>query len=146
MTRSKRIQSIARLAQADEREAAARLAKTAGEVTEYEKKLEELKTSRQEYARQWQIQDTSMGAAQMKGLWVFIKRLDEVIANLETQIERKRHASERDRDDWLVTRNKVRALDNIVQQHRRLEARVELRKEQREVDDRAPGCSPSHEP
>jgi flagellar FliJ protein len=146
MTRSKRIESIVGLAQADEREAAARLSQSHREVSEVEKKLQELRLCRQAYARQWQAQgSTSMDAAQMQGLWVFIRRLDEAISHLEAQIQMKHKASERDKLRWLETRNKVRTLDDIASRHRRLEARALMLREQREMDDRGPGGREIHD-
>ena len=147
MTRSKRIQSIVGLAQADERAAAAQLTKSHRAAREIEKKLQELKTCRQEYARQWQAQDgASLGASQMQSLWVFIRRLDEAIAHLETQLEIKLKIGELDQRRWLETRNRVRTLDDIADRHRKLEARAQMTREQREVDDRLPCGSQGHDP
>jgi flagellar export protein FliJ len=134
------MESIAGLAQAEEREAAARLSRSHRELGEVEKKIQELKSCRQEYARHWQAQGgASMDAIQMQSLWVFIRRLDEAIAQLEAQVMTKHEGHEREKHRWLNTRNKARALDDIASRHRMQEERARILREQREVDDRSPG-------
>jgi flagellar export protein FliJ len=140
MTRSKRIQSIAGLVQAEEREAAMQLAKSHQELGEIEKKIQELKLCRQEYARHWQAQGSAaMDAIEMQSLWIFIRRLDEAIAQLEAQVMMKHEGHEREKLRWHNTRNKARALDDIASRHRIQEERARILREQREMDDRSPG-------
>ena len=143
MTRSKRMQTIVRLAAHAEQDAARLLLASRRELDEFEQKLEHLKTCRGEYMDQLlQTSGESMQAQRMHELRGFIKRLDEVIGQLEGQRSQKQNVTDQRETAWMQNKNRARVLGDITDRYRNDEIkRAELRL-QFEIDDRPRNPNP----
>lgn len=136
MTRSKRLTPIANLANQDEREAAQQLAASNQELADAESKLAELKACRSEYEAQFEGNaGLVIGAARLREYRAFIQQLDQAIAALAQQINRKQQRQENDRSAWVQQRHRATALNDLVAKHKKNELRGEDRRSQNEIDD-----------
>lgn len=136
MTRSKRLKPIARIADHRQQDAARVFRESREELERYQLRLAELRGYRDEYlSRFHRTGNGGMGASQMKDYLVFLGKLDEAIRQLETLIAGSRQHCETRRDEWLASRSRFKALDEVISRHRSTERRQALRREQRESDE-----------
>ncbi len=138
MSRSKRLGPVADVAARREQHAARSLKESREVLARYEAQLQGLQAYRQEYVAGFhQAGADGMGVGRRKDYLVFLHKLDEAIGQLQTMISSSSVRCEKDKAQWLATRAKFKALDKIISRYRREEARNEVRREQRETDDRA---------
>ena len=136
MARSKRLNSILRFAETDERHAAQSLAESGRAVQECQGKLEDMRRYRHEYAQRLQTGD-AMDAGEIQGVHRFLQQLDVAIGQLEAHSATLHHAKGTKLQQWLAMRNKAKAVKDIANKWRREEVRRADNKEQFELDDRA---------
>ncbi len=136
--RSKRLRPVAEVAQRREQDAARVLKESRDTLRQYETQLENLKAYRQEYVLGFQQASVSgMGAGRMKDYLVFLSKLDDAINQLEAVMATTREDYERDRTQWVAKRARLKALDEVIARFRMEERRDEIRREQRDTDERA---------
>ncbi len=136
--RSKRLRPVAEVAQRREQDAARVLKESRDTLRQYETQLENLKAYRQEYVLGFQEASVSgMGAGRMKDYLVFLSKLDDAINQLEAVMATTREDCERDRTQWVAKRARLKALDEVIARFRMEERRDEIRREQRDADERA---------
>ena len=138
MSRSKRLGPVADVAARREQHAARSLKESRDILAQSEAQLQGLQAYRQEYVAGFhQASTDGMGAGRMKDYLAFLAKLDEAIDQLRTMIASSNVRCEEDRSQWLATRAKFKALDKIISRYRQEEERNEIRREQRETDDRS---------
>jgi flagellar export protein FliJ len=136
MTRSDRMKSIARLAKANEQDAASLLARSNRELSMHEQKLLELRRFRSEYGNLLAAPDGgTLSVASMRQIKSFLQQLDHAIAQLELQHTLKQQANDRDKEKWIGTRHRVDALDAVVDKYKALERKAADLKLELELDD-----------
>ena len=129
---------MADVASRREQHAARSLKESRDILARYEAQLQGLQDYRQEYVAGFERAGTDgMGAGRMKDYLVFLGKLDEAIQQLQTVISSSNERCEQDKTQWLATRAKFKALDEVIARYRREEDRNEVRREQRETDERA---------
>lgn len=137
MTRSKRIQSVARITDHRERQAAQAFGESRQQLDHQEQRLIELLGYRDEYNTQFQTASgMTMDARRIHEYRLFLDRLNRAIEQQRQVVEQVQLECERQRQGWLATRTRKRALGNAVarfQDHERHEAE---RREQIEHDER----------
>ncbi len=137
MNRSRRLQPIARIAERRQQDAARVLKESRDELDQNEARLEDLQAYREEYRnRLHRTGNGGIGASRMKGYLAFLGKLDEAIHQLETLIAAGRQQCEAKRDEWIASRARFKALDEVISRYRRAERRTQLRREQRNTDER----------
>jgi len=137
VSRSKRMETIVRLAGRAEEDAARALSQSLSGLVECQTKLDELRGYRQEYQQQFQAEGLTLGAAEMQYYRRFTQRLDGIIAQLEQQLAQHHQASDLYRKNWAVQHNKTHALGDIRDRYQREESRRHERRTQVEIDERA---------
>ena len=138
MTRSKRLGPVADVAARREQHAARTLKESREILAGFEAQLRGLQDYRQEYMAGFrQAGSAGMNAARMKDYLVFLDKLDEAITQLGAAISSSHERCEQDKDLWLASRAKLKALEKIITGYRNEEQRNEVRREQRESDERA---------
>ncbi len=138
MSRSKRLGPVADVAARREQHAARSLKESRDILARYESQLQDLQAYRQEYVDGFHQAGTDgMGVGRMKDYLVFLGKLDEAIRQLQTMVSSSSDRCERDKSQWLATRAKFKALDKVISRYRREEERNEVRREQRETDERS---------
>jgi len=136
MSRSKRLQPLAQIADQKQQDAARLLKQSREELGRYEARLVELRSYRQEYVSRFQqAGNGGMGAGQMKDYLVFLGKLDEAVRQLDALILDTRLQCDSKKTDWMASRARFRALDEVITRHLKEERRDELRREQRQADE-----------
>jgi flagellar FliJ protein len=138
VTRSSRLEPFARLAEQRQQGAARSLQESHAELSRYRGRLDDLIAYRAEYLGRLDKVCLSGGSAEhIKRFMSFLARLDEAIGELQAVIRLSEQRCERCRDEWLATRARFRALDEVITRFRGEEERHRLRREQRDADERA---------
>ena len=136
--RSKRLRPVAEVAQRREQAAARALKHSRDTLRRYETQLENLKAYRQEYVTGFHEASVSgMGAGRMKDYLVFLSKLDSAIDQLQAVMATSEQDYQRDKTQWVAIRAKLKAIDEVIARFRTEEGRDELRREQRDTDERA---------
>lgn len=136
--KSKRMQSILKLAQHEEQAAIEALGESSRNVEANINQLEELKRYRTEYREQLLAQgESGFSAAKMQQFQKFLYKLDEVIEQQKGQIVVSEQVREQRREMWLERRTRTNALDKVTQRYQASEAQEEQRRDQKESDELA---------
>ena len=142
MSRSKRLRPVADVAARREQQAARMLQESRKTLARHEAQLRNLQDYRQEYVSGFEQAGTDgINAGRMKDYLVFLDKLDEAIRQLQGVIASSRTRCEQDKGLWLACRAKLKAVDKVIARYRSEEDRDEVRREQRESDERAQGAS-----
>ena len=137
MDRSKRLERLVDLSNTAERIAAQALARTNGDLKQYQVQLNELKTYRAEYQRALIGGDgVLINAYDAQTLRVFLQRIDGAIAQIENMMTAAERRSEVERQTWMERRLRADALEGVADRVRHHEQDVAEQKLQREIDDR----------
>ena len=138
MDRAERLEPVARVAEARERDAARELGAYRKVLDALEARLAELKSYRDEYVQRMQTCGASrIDAVKLSEYRGFITRLNDAIHYQEAKVRDARTEFERRRRRWSATRTRVAALDKVVSRHEAQALREEERREQKELDERA---------
>ena len=136
--KSKRMQTILKLAQHEEKAAIEALGESSRNVEANIRQLEELKRYRAEYREQLLQQgESGFSAAKMQQFQQFLYKLDEVIVQQKEQIVVSEQVREQRREAWLDRRTRTNALDKVTQRYQVSEAQEEQRRDQKESDEMA---------
>jgi flagellar protein FliJ len=145
MTKSKRMQPVARVADQRERQAAVEMAEFRRFLDAQQAKLDELNTYRNDYARHFeQAGRGGMDAARMADYRRILARLNDAIAYQEKRLISLHSDYEQVRRRWTDTRTRAAALDKVMERYRSDERRAEDRREQGELDERSQHVGSGH--
>lgn len=138
MTKSKRLEPVARVAEGRERRAAIELAKFQERLAEQEARYQELLAYRDDYARRFEKAGRDgFDAARMANYRRILIQLGEAIAFQEQRLTTLRRDGELLRRRWTDTHTRTAALDKAIERFRGDERRDADRREQGESDERA---------
>lgn len=137
MDRSKRLERLADLSSTAERIAAQALAKTNGDLIQYQSQLAELKSYRVEYQRSLVGgEGVLINAHEAQKLHAFLQRIDAAIAQVEQMMALALRRGDREREAWMEKRLRTDVLAGIADRARHHEAEAAEQRLQREIDDR----------
>jgi flagellar FliJ protein len=150
MTKSKRMQPVARVAEQRERKAAVEMAEFRRFLDAQQNKLDELNAYRSDYARHFETAGRGgMDAARMADFRRILARLNDAIVYQEQRLISLHNEYEQVRRRWTDTRTRAAALDKVMERYREEEQREGDRREQGESDERTqfvgPGATGSRE-
>lgn len=138
MTKSRRMQPVAQVAEQRERQAAVEMAEFRRFLDAQQAKLDELNAYRADYARHFeQAGRGGMDAARMGDYRRILARLNDAIAYQEKRLASLHLDYEQVRRRWTDTRTRAAALDKVMERYREEERREEDRREQGELDERS---------
>jgi flagellar FliJ protein len=136
--RSTRLEPFARLAAQREEGAARSLRESHAELGRYRQRLEELLGYQGEYGKRFEnVGKSGCSAQDLKHFFRFLDQLDQGIRELRSLIALAEQRCEQRRGDWLATRARFRALDEVISRYRTQEADRQSRREQRDADELA---------
>ena len=139
MTKSQRLQPIAKLAERREQEAARCLAECYARLRERQEKLDELLGYREEYRLRYErMASAGMHAGKVQRYLAFMRQLDAAIEHQQGMVNRASRDCEAQRREWTGLHSKTLSLDKAIERMRQDEAHQESRREQRESEDRPP--------
>ncbi|MCK7583248.1 MAG: flagellar export protein FliJ [Chromatiales bacterium] len=137
MTKSKRLEPVARVAESRERRAAVELAKFRQRLEEQEARHRELLAFRDDYAHRFeQAGRDGFDAGCMANYRRILIQLGEAIAFQEQRLTALRRDCEQLRRRWTDTRTRTASLDKAIERFRGEERRDADRREQGESDER----------
>ncbi len=136
--KSKRMQSILKLAQHDEQTAIEALGESSRNVESNISQMAALKRYRAEY-REQRLQQGKNGfsAAKLQQFQQFLYKLDEIITQQQAQVVTSEQIKAQRLETWLGRRTRTHALDKVTQRYQASEMQKELRQEQKDSDEMA---------
>ncbi len=138
MKKSQRLTPVMRFSAHKEQDAARSLSECRQQLQLQEQRLQELQHYRAEYVRRLQEAGVGgMGVAEMRNFQAFMDKLDQAVAQQQAFIGRLQNDFEQRKRQWLAARNRIKALDIVVDRYRSEEQRDEDRSTQKDQDDRA---------
>jgi flagellar FliJ protein len=136
MTRSKRLNSVVKLMNHRQQEAARRLGLCAQQLEQQRQRLQELETYREEYLHSFQdYMQVGMSMSRVSDYHHFIAHLDQAITQQQQSVYNAGKEYESCRQEWLNQRCSVKAMDKVVSRHQADEQRLEGKREQHENDE-----------
>lgn len=139
MTKSDRLQPVAKIALQREQRAARLLADAQRLMMERRTRLDELCRYRQEYQTQFSSADGDpRNAYRIADFRAFLQRLDQLIKEQERMFHHYQTDYENKKKAWLTLHGKTKALDKAIEKFRQEEQHLVGKREQREADDRVP--------
>ena len=136
MARSKRLNSVAKLMNHRQQEAAKRLGLCARQLEQQRQRLQELEFYRNEYLQSFQkyIQ-AGMSMSSINDYHQFIGHLDQAISQQQQNVYEADKIYESCRQEWLGRRCSVKAVDKVVSRYQAQEQQLEGKREQHENDE-----------
>jgi len=135
MMRSKRFEPIREIAASSARALSGAVSEAARKVAEIERKIEQLQSYREEYARK--PAESNMDAVRYQNYRVFIDRLGEALRVQTKSLEAARDEYEKRRAVWSEKRVEAESLSRVVDRFAQEERRAAERREQGEGDEAA---------
>lgn len=136
MTRSQRMDSVVRVAENDEQQAARVFADGRRHLEQQQTRLAELISYRDEYAGRFQsFSAQGMGAVKLNEYRMFLQRLNQAIEQQRAAVERAQRDCEDKRQSWLSVHSRKRALGKVAERFRYEEHCEAERREQKELDE-----------
>ncbi len=133
--RSKRMQPIARHAEQVQQQAVQVYVTAQQAVVDAQLQLEQLLEYRIEYSSR--RTSNGMNIQQLRDYQHFLSKLNLSIEQAHQQIEFKKSSCEKQRQAWLKTRARSKALDSVIEKYKQQERIIAARIEQKEQDEYA---------
>ena len=138
MTRSKRMQTINKVAQKKEQDAARILGQSRQNLQLQNQRLSELMQYREDYTRKFSASgNDGMDTRKLNEYRSFLHRLNQAILQQREIITRADRECQLRERAWLGTRTRTQALDKVVERYQHEEQREVDRKEQKVQDEHA---------
>ncbi|MFZ2208433.1 MAG: flagellar export protein FliJ [Porticoccaceae bacterium] len=138
MTRSKRLDSVLRMAEDRERDAAGALAQGRNRLAAQEQRLEMLLGYRAEYEARLRVRGAGgMGIGQLQEYRAFLDHLTRAIEHQRKTLAEAQQRVDMDRQHWLDETRRAQSLSKVQERLRDDEQRSAAAQEQRETDERA---------
>ena len=137
MMRSKRFEPIREIAATSAQDLSLAMADAGRRVAELERQLEQVKTYRDEYARDSAQTGTAIDAVRLQNFRSFLDRLGEALRQKQQALDAARLEYEKRRALWSEKRVEAESLGRAVDRFRKEEQHLADRREQREGDDAA---------
>ena len=140
-----KIERVVALASAEERRYGEATGASRRRLEEQQQRLGELNAYRANYAAtSSQVRDVH--AAHWKDYQGFLARLDTAVQSQQQIVLDCEKNLETHRRRWMIKRQRLASLEQVLERCRSEEARFRDRQEQRQVDDRAPVATPYQAP
>jgi flagellar FliJ protein len=136
MMKSKRFEPIHEIASTSAKDLSRAMGEAGRKVAELERQLEQLKSYRDEYARNSQASG-AMDAVKLQNYRSFLDRLGEALRQHMQSLDSARKEYEKRRAQWSDKRVEAESLSRAVDRFRKEEQHAADRREQRDGDDAA---------
>ncbi len=143
MTKSQRLRPVVKVTEKKERSAAIAVAESKRVLDEQASKLEHLKTYLDEYRETFRVLGgTGLTVQKMQEYRIFLSNLEAAVTQQHGIAKRHQEIYDCSIKLWLASRGKVKALDTIIARHEKKERQDDMRRDQKELDDRP--AQPGH--
>jgi len=140
--RSQGLGSVKHYSEHREQMASRDLQQALGNLRQQEARLQELVDYRNEYAQRLNTEgQTGISGQAIKSFHNFLLSIDKAIAGQKQYVKQAGVEYEQRKQLWLAARNRVKAVDKVVDRYTDEENRAEEKLAQKEQDDRAAGKS-----
>jgi flagellar protein FliJ len=137
MMKSKRFEPIQEIASTAAKDLSRAMGEAGRHVADLERKLQQLQTYRDEYAKNSSQPGSSMDAVKLQNYRSFLDRLGDAMRQQQKLLEHARAEYEKKRADWSEKRVEAESLGRVVERFRKEEQRAVDQREQREGDEAA---------
>jgi len=137
MMKSKRFEPIQEIASTAAKDLSRAMGEAGRHVADLERKLQQLQTYRDEYAKNSSQSGSSMDAVKLQNYRSFLDRLGDAMRQQQKLLEHARAEYEKKRADWSEKRVEAESLGRVVERFRKEEQRAVDQREQREGDEAA---------
>ncbi len=100
------------------------------------KRLNDLESYRMEYGRNLLGAGKGLSVAKLQDYQAFLNNLNDAVEQQKTAIKQLTLEYEQAKRQWLAAKNRCKAIQTVQQKYELSELRSEIRREQREQDDR----------
>lgn len=139
MISSKRFKPILRIAESREQEAARILGQAQQQLSAIQHQLNELHQYRQDYRQKMHSSiNTGLGAQNLNNYHRFLGQLDTAIEQLNGQMAQAKQQVDLCRQGWMKRHGRSRVLDKVREKAVLMERKIQDKREQSILDDRAP--------
>ncbi len=136
MTKSKRMQPVQHVAQGREQDAVHKLGQSQQFLDAQKSKLEELRSYRDQYARDFaESGETGVNATRLQDYRIFLNRLGEAVRQQEALICQCENQHEQTRKQWIKSRTHSQAIGKVVERYQAEEYIARERRDQQEQDE-----------
>jgi len=146
MTKSQRLRPIVKVTEKKERSAAITVAESKRVLDENLLKLEHLKAYLDEYRGTFRsLGETGLTVKKMQEYRIFLSNLEAAVAQQNIIVKTHQETYDSSIKLWFASRGKVKALGSVIARHEKKERQDDMRKDQKELDDRPPQPGHNHE-
>lgn len=137
MSRSTKLQPIAKISEQEERQAGRSYGESVRQLEQQRRQLDELISYRRQYEASFQVaSESGMSAIRMQEYKLFIERLDDAIRQQQQILENGRQKCVSSQKYWLHKRSKRKMIDTVIENRQQEERLHAEKREQKELEDR----------
>jgi flagellar FliJ protein len=137
MTRSEKLQPIAKIRKQQERNAGRLHGETIRQAEQQQKQLNELIGYREQYSKAFQAaSESGLTVIQLQEYKLFIHRLDDAIMQQKQLVNNGQNECEVSQKEWMNKRNRSKMIDKVVENRQQVEHLEMKKREQKELEDR----------
>lgn len=135
MTKSEKLQPIARIRKQQELNAGRLHGESIRQAEKQQKQLDELISYRDQYEKSFlSASQSGLSVVQMQEYRLFINRLDEAIKQQKQFVNNDQGKCEVSQKEWMNKRSKCKMIDKIVENRQQTEHQEKEKSEQRELE------------
>lgn len=136
MTKSRRMQPVQHVAKGREQDAMVKLGQSQQFLDVQKTKLEELRSYRDQYARDFAASgESGVNAIRLQDYRIFLNRLGEAVRQQEALITQCENQHKQTRQQWVESRTHSQAIGKVVERYQAEEHVAQERREQKEQDE-----------
>lgn len=145
MTKSQRLRPVVRVTEKKERNAAIAVAESKRALDEQASKLGHLNAYLDEYRATFQtLGETGLTLQKVQEYRIFLSNLEAAVIQQNGMVKIYQETYDNSIKLWLASRGKVKALDTVIARHEKKERQEDMRRDQKELDDRPQHLGHSH--
>lgn len=146
MNKSQRLLPVVKITEKKERSAAITVGESRRVLDEQMAKLEHLARYLDEYRESFRtLGETGLTVQKMQEYRIFLANLEAAVIQQQGVVKTYQDSYDNSIKLWVATRGKVKALDTVIARHEKKEHQENMRRDQKELDDRPkhPGSDPT---
>lgn len=137
MTKSQRLRPVVKITEKKERSAAIIVGESRRVLDEQVIKLEHLETYLEEYRDTFRILgETGLTVQKMQEYRIFLANLEAAVIQQQSVVKIHQESYDNSIKLWVASRGKVKALGTVIARHEKKEHQDDMRRDQKELDDR----------
>jgi len=137
MTKSQRLRPVVKVTEKKERSAAIAVAESKRVLEEHLSKLEHLKAYLDEYRETFRtLGEAGLTVQKMQEYRIFLSNLEAAVTQQHAIVKVHKETYDYNIKLWFTSRGKVKALGTVIARHEKKERQEDMRRDQKELDDR----------